>query len=381
VKRPWTSALVVGALSGIACKGAPAARVEAGPTAEASAPPDLPVAAHGEPLPEGSYPRVVVRGADVVRDGQVVGDCASIVDAGRPMRIDGLFASLKETRRAMDASAPTGLVVLSIPPGTSTLCVKSVSQTAAFAGFPNALLAVLGPGGVVGALTVGAVVPLPPGSNVSAPPVSLTVALGAATTVAWRDPGGDVDSVGAGRDLSDRAGAMWQEHSAHRDPSDDVPDQAVVYADDTVDYTQLIRAADALAGVTKAPGARGSPRAFAVTLSLASAPPSGDAAPLVSGTGRIAPEVMRSTVRKRFGVLRGCYEAALSRNAAATGTVTVRFVIGPTGQVVRASDDGSTLTDRVAVQCVVGAMRKMTFPPPSGGGTVEVVYPVRFASK
>jgi TonB family protein len=129
------------------------------------------------------------------------------------------------------------------------------------------------------------------------------------------------------------------------------------------------------------PGARGSPHAFAITLSILSAPPSGDAAPVVSGTGRLAAEVIRSTVRKRFGVLRGCYDAALSRNAAATGTVTVRFVIGPTGQVVRASDEGSTLTDRVAVQCVVGAMRRLTFPAPSGGGTVEVVYPVRFASK
>jgi hypothetical protein len=93
--------------------------------------------------------------------------------------------------------------------------------------------------------------------------------------------------------------------------------------------------------------------------------------------GRIAPEIIQRVVRQHFGPFRKCYEAGLGRNPNLAGRVNVSFVIDRTGAVAEAHDQGSTLPDAQAVQCVVGGFGKLSFPPPDGG-IVTVVYPIQF---
>ncbi|EYF03412.1 AgmX/PglI C-terminal domain-containing protein [Chondromyces apiculatus] len=94
--------------------------------------------------------------------------------------------------------------------------------------------------------------------------------------------------------------------------------------------------------------------------------------------GRLRPEVIQSTVRGRFEAMRPCYEAALQQNATLAGKVTVRFQVLADGSVVGAQDNGSTLADATAVQCVVDVFAGTSFPA-SEAGTATVIYPIEFA--
>jgi beta-lactamase regulating signal transducer with metallopeptidase domain len=93
--------------------------------------------------------------------------------------------------------------------------------------------------------------------------------------------------------------------------------------------------------------------------------------------GRLAPEVIQNVVRANFGRFRTCYEQGLKRDAKLEGVVTVKYVILPTGAVRDVADDGSTLPDLDAIQCIVRGFGNLTYPPPEGG-YVTVVYPVQF---
>jgi beta-lactamase regulating signal transducer with metallopeptidase domain len=94
--------------------------------------------------------------------------------------------------------------------------------------------------------------------------------------------------------------------------------------------------------------------------------------------GRLAPEVIQSVVRSNFGRFRTCYETALETNAKLQGRVTVGFNINPDGTVGNPKDEGSTLADANAIECIVGGFGKLAFPPPKGG-YVTVVYPIEFS--
>ncbi len=95
-------------------------------------------------------------------------------------------------------------------------------------------------------------------------------------------------------------------------------------------------------------------------------------------SGRLPPAVIQLVVRKHFGNLRGCYEPALGINAALTGRVSVRFVIGRDGKVSHVTDGGSDIPDPQVVSCVLQVFTTFEFPPPANG-IVTVVYPVMFA--
>jgi TonB family protein len=81
----------------------------------------------------------------------------------------------------------------------------------------------------------------------------------------------------------------------------------------------------------------------------------------------IAQEIRRNTPR-----VRACYERALQR-VRLEGKLKVRWVIGPEGRVVSA--EAETKLDDDVDACVLGVVRAMTFPPPEGGGNVNVTYP------
>jgi len=87
--------------------------------------------------------------------------------------------------------------------------------------------------------------------------------------------------------------------------------------------------------------------------------------------------VVRRVVRKHMGSFRYCYEQGLHKDPDLAGSVVVRFVIEPNGEV--SSSRGSGDLDTAVAACVAGRFLKMRFPKPRGG-KIHVKYPIRFSS-
>jgi TonB family protein len=82
-------------------------------------------------------------------------------------------------------------------------------------------------------------------------------------------------------------------------------------------------------------------------------------------------------VESRAGLIRACYQRGADRRRGLSGTLTVRFVIAPEGQVTlsRIARDASTLDDAQVEACVLRQIDRLRFPA-KGGGTVT--FPFRF---
>jgi biopolymer transport protein ExbD len=86
-------------------------------------------------------PIVAITGSEVLADGAAAGNTRAIEDSKRMQRIDELFNILKNKRELWKQLHPgkdfPGVVVLQVDQDVQAVVVKSVFQTAAFAGFPN----------------------------------------------------------------------------------------------------------------------------------------------------------------------------------------------------------------------------------------------------
>ena len=91
--------------------------------------------------------------------------------------------------------------------------------------------------------------------------------------------------------------------------------------------------------------------------------------------GSLSRDVIRRVIRRHINEVRFCYEQSLGANPGLEGRVTASFLISPTGAVQSAAISNSTLNNATAEQCIASAVRRWTFPPPSGGGVVGVNYP------
>jgi biopolymer transport protein ExbD len=86
-------------------------------------------------------PMVAITGSLILVDGNPSGNTRAIEDSKRLQRIDELFNILKAKREVWKQLHPgkdfPGVVILQIDQDVQAIVVKSVFQTAAFAGFPN----------------------------------------------------------------------------------------------------------------------------------------------------------------------------------------------------------------------------------------------------
>lgn len=86
-------------------------------------------------------PMVAVNGNQVLVDGQLAGSVRAIEDMGRMQKIDELFDLLKRKRELWKSFHPNkpfpGVAILQVDENVPSLVVKSVFQTAAYAGYPN----------------------------------------------------------------------------------------------------------------------------------------------------------------------------------------------------------------------------------------------------
>jgi biopolymer transport protein ExbD len=86
-------------------------------------------------------PMVAVNGNQILVDGALAGSTRAVEELGRMQKIDELFNLLKNKRELWKQVQPNkpfpGVCILQVDQNVSALVVKSVFQTAAFAGYPN----------------------------------------------------------------------------------------------------------------------------------------------------------------------------------------------------------------------------------------------------
>jgi biopolymer transport protein ExbD len=86
-------------------------------------------------------PMVAVNGNQILVDGALAGSTRAIEELGRMQKIDELFNLLKNKRELWKQVQPNkpfpGVCILQVDQNVSAIVVKSVFQTAAFAGYPN----------------------------------------------------------------------------------------------------------------------------------------------------------------------------------------------------------------------------------------------------
>ncbi|WP_437759264.1 ExbD/TolR family protein [Sorangium sp. So ce1389] len=86
-------------------------------------------------------PMVAVNGNQILVDGALAGSTRAIEELGRMQKIDELFNLLKNKRELWKQVQPNkpfpGVCILQVDQNVPALVVKSVFQTAAFAGYPN----------------------------------------------------------------------------------------------------------------------------------------------------------------------------------------------------------------------------------------------------
>lgn len=96
--------------------------------------------------------------------------------------------------------------------------------------------------------------------------------------------------------------------------------------------------------------------------------------------GSMDPDVIRRILREHIPQFRYCYQRELDRGASdsVSGTIGLQFTIGASGHVSRAGLSNQTRLPGQVKSCVVRVLRGIQFPPPRGGGTVEVKQPFNF---
>ena len=86
-------------------------------------------------------PMAAIVGSQVLVDGAPAGNTRAVEESDRMQRMDELFNVLKAKRELCKQTHPNkdfpGVVLLQIDQNVKAVVVKSVFQTAAFAGFPN----------------------------------------------------------------------------------------------------------------------------------------------------------------------------------------------------------------------------------------------------
>lgn len=95
-------------------------------------------------------------------------------------------------------------------------------------------------------------------------------------------------------------------------------------------------------------------------------------------TGGLDREVIADFIRRNIGHILYCYERSLSANPNLFGKVSVRFVIGASGQVETQKIGESTLRDNRVEGCILEKISRWKFPTPRGGVQVSVNYPFLF---
>lgn len=73
--------------------------------------------------------------------------------------------------------------------------------------------------------------------------------------------------------------------------------------------------------------------------------------------------------------LLACYKKRVAINPAAHGFITVAIVVGPDGHIRDVETTGGAILGEGTMGCIVERVKKATFEPPHGGGTMRIEVP------
>lgn len=85
-----------------------------------------------------------------------------------------------------------------------------------------------------------------------------------------------------------------------------------------------------------------------------------------------------AVVHHNRGDLQRCYDVERGQDPNLIGSIRVRWMIAPTGEVSRADVGESTMKSPALEECVSRSIRSWVFPKPKGGGVVSVNFPFHF---
>jgi outer membrane biosynthesis protein TonB len=96
-------------------------------------------------------------------------------------------------------------------------------------------------------------------------------------------------------------------------------------------------------------------------------------APKAEVHGSLDKDIIRRIVRAHIGEVRYCYNEGLAHDPELEGRVSVDFVIGAEGKVIRSTAE-SDMEGEVP-ECIANAVGRWLFPRPADGKDVAVSYP------
>jgi hypothetical protein len=373
------------ALSAIACASSETVVVEPGP----APPPKVEVNAE---------PQITLKGEAVMLDGAQVGDISAALKEGRPMKIDALYARLKERREAWASAHPhetyAGRCRIELDPQTPDAAWRSVVITAFFSGHTAMTIACPGT-----SADIRASIPLPPERGGPTRPIMLTVRpsrfeavwIGATKSSRRLEAPRHTEAAAANgsHDLRELSEALRKECGASPGPCFDVIGLRTLAP---LSFGELV----AVALVIKPVWGGSEPAPvfdFMRGTTLAGSSESAGGPGVPTGSGRIEPGEVQRVVRANFNKFVTCYKEGQTRDPKLAGRVVVRFVIDPTGHVPEASSVTSesghggaagsavsvtSLPDPKVVACVVEAYRSLTFPAPQGGRAI-IAFPIELS--
>ena len=94
--------------------------------------------------------------------------------------------------------------------------------------------------------------------------------------------------------------------------------------------------------------------------------------------GALPKEVIQRVINENKEQIRYCYEFQLSREQKLEGRVMMRWIIAATGSVSQVTVRESSMKSPPVERCIAAKIKTWKFPPPAGGGIVEVNYPFVF---
>jgi len=94
----------------------------------------------------------------------------------------------------------------------------------------------------------------------------------------------------------------------------------------------------------------------------------------VSASGGLSKGVILERIHGASPQIKACYEFALQEKRI-SGKVSVKFTIGPTGSVLAVEVDENSTGDVELGTCIAERIKRLSFPPPIGGGNVNVTFP------
>jgi hypothetical protein len=107
-------------------------------------------------------------------------------------------------------------------------------------------------------------------------------------------------------------------------------------------------------------------------------PPPRQVATVVFGEPQVSSGLDAEIVKRMKNQLRYCFERTLMANPSVRGKLVARFSIAPNGAVVTSEIAQSTTGAADLDACVMGRVKTWAFPAPSGGLTVNVLFPFVF---